>query len=233
MGCSIPVLINNRWGRPRAVLLDFDGVVADSLAAHLSAWDQACQALFRRPLDRPESVAKYATPTIANILATRFGDPSQASDLARVKTKLMVDAVVPVPLFQGAAAFILAMQARGVPTGIASNAAAPFIRAVLAQHGLAVAVVVGRADTPRAKPHPDVFLECARRLGVVSDERAGVLAFDDAPHGIKAAVAAGVQAIGVTTGHTSQELLDAGAQATCADLAEALGRFAWEPGESG
>ena len=187
--------------------------------------------MFRRPLDDPQAVARYATPTIANILATRFGDPSQASDLARLKTKLLIDAIVPVPLVPGAAEFLGAMHARGVPTGIASNASSPFIRAVLAQHGLEVGVVIGRTDAARSKPHPDVFLECARRLGVASDERAGVFAFDDAPHGIKAAIAAGVQAIGISTGHSPEELLDAGAQVTCADLAEALSHMACQAQE--
>lgn len=217
--------MNDRWPRPRAVLLDFDGVVADSLAAHLLAWEEACQTLFRRPLDNAHALATYATPTIAHILAKRFGDPSQAGDLARLKTKLMVDALVPVPLFAGASDFISAMRELAIPTGIASNAPSPFIRAVLVQHRLEVAVVVGRTDAARTKPHPDVFLECARQLGVPSDERGKVVAFDDAPHGIKAALAAKVQAIGVTTAHTARDLLDAGAHAVCAHLAEALQHF--------
>jgi HAD superfamily hydrolase (TIGR01509 family) len=137
----------------------------------------------------------------------------------------MVDAVVPVPLFPGVAAFLAAMQAAGVPTGIASNAGASFIRGVLAQHGLTVEVVIGRTDAARSKPHPDVFIECARRLGVASDERAAVFAFDDAPHGIKAAVAAGVVPGGVATGHTPDERRDAGATATVAHLEEALAHF--------
>lgn len=210
------------------MLLDFDGVVADSLAAHLAAWDKACQTLFKRPLEDPDSIAKYATPTIASILAKRFGDPTQASDLARVKTRLLVDALVPVPLFPGAAPFIAAMRLAGIPTGVASNAGAPFIRAVLAQHGIELDVVVGRTDAARTKPHPDVFIECARRLGVMSDERSGVVAFDDAPHGIKAALAAGVVAVGVTTGHDAAELMSSGAHATCEHLLEALKRFGFD-----
>ena len=209
------------------MLLDFDGVVADSLAAHLAAWDAACRLLFKQGLGDGASLATYATPTIAGILAKRLGDQSQASDLARLKTKLMIEALVPVPLFPGAKDFIAAMRARGIPTGIASNAAAPFIRAVLAQHGIELAVVVGRTDAARSKPHPDVFLECARRLGVASDERATVVAFDDAPHGIKAACAAGVRAVGVTTGHSPAALRDAGAQATCANLAAAMSMITW------
>ena len=51
--------------------------------------------------------------------------------------------------------------------------------------------IATRADIERPKPHPDVYLEAARRLGV---EPARCLAFEDSNIGIAAAHAAGMMA---------------------------------------
>jgi beta-phosphoglucomutase-like phosphatase (HAD superfamily) len=56
--------------------------------------------------------------------------------------------------------------------------------------------VVSPADGLRGKPHPDIFLEAARRLQVPSGE---CVVFEDAPLGIEAARRAGMKAVALTT----------------------------------
>jgi len=56
--------------------------------------------------------------------------------------------------------------------------------------------VVSPADGVRAKPHPDIFLEAARRLQVPPQ---ACLVFEDAPLGIEAAHRAGMRAVALTT----------------------------------
>jgi beta-phosphoglucomutase len=56
--------------------------------------------------------------------------------------------------------------------------------------------VVGAADVARGKPHPDVFLKAAEKLGV--DPRACIV-FEDAPMGVEAARRAGMKAVVITT----------------------------------
>ena len=210
--------------RAAAVILDFDGVVADSLAAHLSAWDHAVRRLFGRSLDDPASIVAYATPTIASILARRYGDPSLASDLARIKADALMTGEIPVPLFAGAKEFLAALAEQGIPHGIASNSSNRFIQAILDRAGVAVATVVGRTDAMRTKPHPDVFWECSNRLKIEPGERGRVLVFEDSLHGLKAAIAAGMIAVGVTTSHSDAEMRAGGARLVCEGLADAHAR---------
>lgn len=53
-------------------------------------------------------------------------------------------------------------------------------------------VIVGAEDVARGKPHPDPFLEAARRLHV---EPADCLVFEDSPLGMEAAQRAGMLAV--------------------------------------
>ena len=48
----------------------------------------------------------------------------------------------------------------------------------------------------RGKPHPDLFLEAARRLGVAPEH---CVVFEDAPLGVEAARRAGMRAVALTT----------------------------------
>jgi beta-phosphoglucomutase-like phosphatase (HAD superfamily) len=59
-----------------------------------------------------------------------------------------------------------------------------------------VQTTVSPADGLRGKPHPDIFLEAAKRLGV---DPAECLVFEDAPLGVEAARRAGMKAVALTT----------------------------------
>src|SRR5438477_9394387 len=59
----------------------------------------------------------------------------------------------------------------GVPFGIATSGRRPEIDASLEAVAIGPeTVVVARGDVERAKPEPDLFLACARRLGVSPEE---------------------------------------------------------------
>ncbi len=59
-----------------------------------------------------------------------------------------------------------------------------------------MATVTSPEDGLRGKPHPDIFEEAARRLGVAP---ARCLVFEDAPLGVEAARRAGMHAVALTT----------------------------------
>jgi HAD superfamily hydrolase (TIGR01509 family) len=213
---------------PAAVILDFDGVVVDSLSAHLAAWSEAVQAVFKRPLGNPETIARHSTRVIAQILAQRFGDSSLASTLANVKERLLADGTVPVPLLGNALAFLDAASAAGVPLGVASNSRGVYVRALLERYGLAsrLAAVVCGDEVRFPKPHPDIFWECANRMQVAPAQRSRVLVFEDSLHGIDAARAAGMTPVGIASLETEDELRRRGAVAAFAELGAAVGVFA-------
>ena len=109
---------------------------------------------------------------------------------------------------------------------IATSATRAMADARLAAAGLpAPEVVLTASDVLRAKPDPEIFLRAAERLG--ADPRVCLVA-EDAPNGLRAARAAGMATIAVTTTHPAEEL------EPLADLVVPdLGHVSWRLDERG
>ena len=79
-------------------------------------------------------------------------------------------------------------------------------------------VVVQRGDVARAKPEPDLFIECAKRLGVEPED---CYVIGDAVWDLLAARRARMLSIGLLSGgYGADELQGAGAFRTYRDAAE-------------
>ncbi|KAG0173885.1 hypothetical protein DFQ30_006716 [Apophysomyces sp. BC1015] len=79
----------------------------------------------------------------------------------------------------------------------------------LTQCNMAIPRAMATGDTvSRGKPDPEGCFMIAKELHV---EPQDCLVFEDSPHGIAAACAAGMQSIGCTTTHTADQLKEAGA----------------------
>jgi HAD superfamily hydrolase (TIGR01509 family) len=117
--------------------------------------------------------------------------------------------------------------AAAYPKAVASSTARTTIESHLRQVGLLArfATCVSARDVPRGKPAPDVFLEAARQLGVVPE---ACVVFEDSPHGVCGARAAGMRAVAVPSEFT-QHLEFAGADLRVARLDEVTGE--WLRGE--
>ena len=210
--------------KPRAVLLDFDGVVVDSLPTHLAAWVAATETVFKRPLTDADSLRGRGTSAIAGIIAKRLGDPSLASSLTSVKQAWLAQNIASVPLLPGAAPLVAELARLAIPHGIASNSPGAFVRGVLAANGLRIADVIAGDEVARGKPHPAIFWQLANRLGLRPEERCQALVFEDSEHGVRAAKKAGMIPIGVLSSISRERLTAAGAAAVCENLGEALAR---------
>jgi HAD superfamily hydrolase (TIGR01509 family) len=109
--------------------------------------------------------------------------------------------LVPV---RGALTLLARLEAHGIGVAVATSAPLKNVVHTLAETGLdARMTIIARGDeVPRGKPFPDVFALAAERLQVPADE---CLAFEDAPIGVAAAVAAGMVCIGVATTFSAEQ----------------------------
>jgi HAD superfamily hydrolase (TIGR01509 family) len=100
-----------------------------------------------------------------------------------------------LPLLPNAVETVRAL-ARRWPLALASSANRPLIDLVLELAGMAglFQATVSSEEVARGKPHPDVYIEAARRLGAASEQ---CVAVEDSTNGIRAASAAGMRVVAV------------------------------------
>ena len=188
-------------GWPAAVILDLDGVLVDSE----QLWNQAKEALVRdaggewRP-DAPLAMMGMSSPEWAGYLRDVLAVPLSLAEINRAVVARMQEGYARhLPLLPGAATAVRAL-ARRWPLGLASSSNREIIDVVLRTAGLADAfrVTVSSEEVARGKPDPDVYLECAARLGV---DPTACLAVEDSTNGLRAAAAAGMTVIAVPNPH--------------------------------
>ena len=126
-------------------------------------------------------------------------------------------------VYPGIPELVAALRGRGLKLAVASAADLVKVRINLGCMGLELsdfdAVVTG-SEIKNLKPAPDIFLEAARRIGALPAE---TLVVEDAVSGVKAACAAGMRAVGVTTSFDGAVLREAGAFAILSETRELLG----------
>jgi HAD superfamily hydrolase (TIGR01509 family) len=182
-----------------AVVLDFDGTVADTTPSHEQALRAALQP-HGLDLD-PSWYLRHAGLSIRDLLAELPGAQQLPHDqiVQQSRTHLLatIRDITPV---NSVVTLLRSARRAGLPCAIASGASRLLVRAGLDALGLSgeFAAVVTREDAPRGKPAPDLYCEAARRLGVLPGR---CLAVDDAPDGVTAARAAGMHVLTLAGGH--------------------------------
>ncbi len=187
-------------GGVRAFLFDLDGTLIDSMPHHHDAW-VAWHARRGMRIDADAFFAATAGRSNDEILAEMFpaASPAERVAMADEKEALYREiAAQRLALIAGTQAFVEQARALGLRLAVCTastpeNMALAFTRFPIRDW---VETVVSPADGLRGKPHPDIFLEAARRLGLAA---AQCLVFEDAPLGIEAARRAGMGAVALTT----------------------------------
>lgn len=219
---------------PVAVIFDCDGVLVDSeiLAIEVEIALLAEYGLTYAPADyhrRFLGLNDAAYNAALDIDAReRTGRPLPTDFLRRAHSQRWDACQTRLVEVPGCGA---AVSALALPKAVASSSGADFLREKLRLTGLLEAFDphVYSADlVERAKPHPDIFLHAAGRLGV---DPVGCLAIEDSVNGVRSALAAGMTVWGFAAGgHVDTEgaarLAKAGAHEVVGTWAEAAERFA-------
>jgi beta-phosphoglucomutase len=186
--------------QPRAFLFDLDGTLVDSMPHHHDAWVE-WHARRGLAIDASGFFASTAGRSNAEILADMFPglDADEHVAMADEKEVIYRERAAPsLALIAGAQAFVAAARTAGFRLAVCTAATPQNMALAFALHGIDrwVETVVSPADGLRGKPHPDIFLEAARRLGMAPAE---CIVFEDAPLGIEGARRAGMRAVALTT----------------------------------
>ena len=210
-----------------ALIFDLDGTLVDTVYAHVFAWQKAFQegglAIDGWRIHRKIGMSGGLFTRAASREIGHDLSDEQASELQDVHDRLFRELLPPEerrPL-PGAVEILQALRERGVTHGIATSGRRPGSDPSLAALNVPDdMVVVQRGDVARAKPEPDLFIECARQLEVEPEE---CYVIGDAVWDLLAARRAKMLSIGLLSGgYGADELLDAGAYRVYRDAAELL-----------
>jgi beta-phosphoglucomutase len=201
----------------RAIVFDFDGVLANSEPLHFAAFRDVLasvdielteQDYYTRYLGF-DDVGVFKTVGIDHGRTWTSRDiASFVADKALRLEELERDSPV---LFPGAAE-IIRRSAAAMPIAIASGALGPEIRRTLKRAGLLqhFAAIVSAEDTPASKPAPDPYV---RAVALLAEVIAGpvlapseCVAVEDSRWGLESARAAGLRTVGLTSSYDAREL---------------------------
>jgi len=206
-----------------ALIFDLDGTLVDTVYAHVFAWQRALaergMAIDGWRIHRRIGMSGGLFTRAVGRELGRALDEAEAHALQDRHGELFREMLPERRALPGAVSLLAALRAGGVVHGIATSGRRPEIDASLAVLDVPDdTVVVQRGDVERAKPAPDLFLECARRLGAENDE---CFVVGDAVWDLLAARRARMLSVGLLSGgYGDDELTRAGAFRVYRDPAE-------------
>jgi len=185
---------------PRAVLLDFDGVIADTENHHVAAWQRTLAALGWQV---PDEVAVRSADVddrefLRDLLALQQITDGDIEGWVRKKQALTISMLRDAPrVYPGVQELVRRLRGR-VRLAVVSGTWRENVEAVLGASDLLAAfeLIIGKEDVEAVKPDPEAYLLALRRLGLSPGE---TVAIEDSPIGLAAARAAGIP--GIAVGH--------------------------------
>ena len=194
----------------RAVVFDFDGVLADSEPLHLASYQQVFSSMgvtLTRE-DYYKHYLGYDDEGVFRAIGRAHGwtmSDEQVAALIAEKSRVFDEIIAGGNVLYPGAADCVARLAGTFPLGIASGALKSEIQTILAGARLDpfFRFIVGSGDTPRSKPAPDPYVRAAQLHG---QPPGACVAIEDSRWGIVSAKSAGMKCVGITTTYPASEL---------------------------
>jgi HAD superfamily hydrolase (TIGR01509 family) len=194
-----------------ALLFDLDGTLVDSDPEHLAAF-QRVFAPHGIKLDHSEYAANImgaSNELIASRYLSHLSLVEQAAALDAKEAAYRDGLGAHEPIL-GALSLLDYADRRGLKRAVVTNAPRANAEKVLAALGIEgrLPIVVIGGELARSKPDPLPYLTALERTGALA---ANSLAFEDSLSGVRAAAAAGLAVVGMTTTLDTRTLIEAGA----------------------
>ena len=200
----------------KAVLFDMDGVLFDSMPGHAFAWAKVMTdyGLPMEPVDAFENEGRTGIGTISIFTQRYWGREAteeEAQELYRRKTVVFNEYQAAhggeAPEIPGAASVLDKVRDCGLMRVLVTGSAQQSLLTRLEQHyprHFVPGLMVTGDDVCYGKPNPEPYLIALKKAGVAADE---AIVVENAPLGVRAAVAAGIFTVAVNTGPLDAKLL--------------------------
>ena len=176
-----------------AYIFDFDGVLVNTMEAHFASYGRAL-AEVGVPLDRERFFSQAGMTGREQIawFARAAGKHIDVEAVYQRKSEIAKELGGVEEPIETNIELLRLLRAAGHKAAVASGSSKPSILPVMKRLGIEADAVVTSEDVKRGKPHPDLFLTAAKRLGVRPEN---CVVVEDSDVGIECARNAGMMAL--------------------------------------
>ncbi|MEL7292167.1 MAG: HAD family phosphatase [Pseudomonadota bacterium] len=179
--------------KPQAAIFDMDGLLLDTERLCMRVFKQACQTVNVPFYEETYlSIIGRNSAGIEPIFRQAYGD-----DYERVQQewRTQYDSVVKhqaIPVKEGVVELLEWLNAQQIPVAVATSTHREVaqVKLELANLNQYFAHLTCGCEVSHGKPHPEIYLLAASRLGVAPEH---CLAFEDSNNGVRSAVAANME----------------------------------------
>jgi len=187
--------------QPKAALLDFDGVIADTEPIYDIFWN----AMGKKYNLGDHFAAKIKGTIMPNIMKTYFSNLSEEEQNSILKASTDFEKDMPFPPMPGSLEFIDMLKSQGVKLALVTSSDDNKIkRLITALHFEKTFDTIVSADRiTLGKPNPMCYLLAAKDLSM---KPADCIVFEDSFAGIAAGNAAGMKVVALSTTNSAESL---------------------------
>ena len=195
----------------RAILFDMDGVLFDSMPYHAQSWAKVCDefGLHLDPVEVYMNEGRTGASTI-NLLTHRYWErdatPEEIEQIYEEKCRLF-NTFPEADKMPGAQQVLQAAKEAGLTIVVVTGSGQKSLLGRLEHNFPGIFspdLIVSSKDVKHGKPNPEPYLMGLEKAGVKAKE---ALVVENAPLGVRAAVAAGIYTVAVNTGPLPESAL--------------------------
>jgi len=204
----------------KALLFDLDGTLCNTDAVHFPTWIEVLRPHgieVTRELYEEKLSGRDDEECVRELLPDLSEEEIQKLlRIEELRARQRASEIGPLPGLRG---LLGEAHRRGMPLALVTNSPEEDANEVLQPLGLAGAFdpIFYPTHVEEDKPSAMPYEEALKSLGISPGE---TVAFEDSPTGTRAAVEAGIPVVGIASGHSPEELLEAGVTLVVGDFAD-------------
>ncbi len=190
-------------GPIRAVVFDLDGLMFNTEEVFHRSGTELLRRRGKVPspdlFDRMMGRRPHeALQVMIDLMELSDSIPQLQTESEEIFTAMLDAHLAPMP---GLLELLELIERRAMPKGVATSSPRRYLDGLLRRFGLShrFAMVLTSEDVTHGKPHPEIYLRAAERMGV---EPRAMLVLEDSEAGTRAAAAAGAHIISVPHAHS-------------------------------
>ena len=191
----------------KAVIFDMDGVIIDSEPIHLKVDIETMKALgCNISIEELEKYVGATNEYMFEDIKKNYNISKSIDEIINYKVEITKQKIIQSDLepIEGIRELLSELKNKNIPTAIASSSPRSFIDVVVSKFKLQdyFRFIVSGEEVANGKPEPDVYIETAKKLGMLPRD---CTVIEDSKNGVLAAKAAGMKCIGFQNANSGNQ----------------------------